>query len=47
MAGAWTMQYELSDGFNYEPTAAESIVGLARGEPIAEEFAYDLKTRRR
>ena len=46
MAGAWTMQYELSDGFNYEPTAAESIAGLAAAaNQSPEEFAYDLMMR--
>ncbi len=46
MAGAWTMQYELSDGFNYEPTAAESIAGLAAAaNQTPEEFAYDLMMR--
>lgn len=46
MAGAWTMQYELSEGFNYEPTAAESIAGLAvEANQTPEEFAYDLMMR--
>ena len=46
MAGAWTMQYELSEGFNYEPTAAESIAGLAvEAHQTPEEFAYDLMMR--
>ena len=46
MAGAWTMQYELSDGFNYEPTAVESIAGLAAAaNQSPEEFAYDLMMR--
>lgn len=46
MAGAWTMQYELSDGFNYEPTAEESIAGLAAAaSQTPEEFAYDLMMR--
>ena len=46
MAGAWTMQYELSDGFNYEPTAAESIAGLAAAaNQSPEEYAYDLMMR--
>ena len=46
MAGAWTMQYELSEGFNYEPTAAESIAGLAvEAHQTPEAFAYDLMMR--
>lgn len=46
MAGAWTMQYELSEGFNYEPTAAESIASLAaEAKQTPEEFAYDLMMR--
>ncbi len=42
VTAAWAMQFPLCDGFNYEPTRAESIFGFAQvaGQDSAE-YAYD------
>jgi N-acyl-D-amino-acid deacylase len=42
VTAAWAMQFPLGDGFNYEPTRAESIFGFAQatGKDSAE-YAYD------
>jgi N-acyl-D-aspartate/D-glutamate deacylase len=43
MATAFTMQYELSDGFDYEPSAQQSIAYLAEQAGVSSaEYAYDL-----
>ena len=43
MATAFTMQYELSDGFDYEPSAQQSIAYLAEQAGVSgAEYAYDL-----
>jgi N-acyl-D-aspartate/D-glutamate deacylase len=46
MSDGFTMQYDLCDGFNYEPTPAQSIASLAAeaGQTPAE-YAYDLMMR--
>jgi N-acyl-D-aspartate/D-glutamate deacylase len=43
VAGGWTMQYEMGDGFDYEPAVADSIAAraAAAGKTPAEH-AYDL-----
>jgi N-acyl-D-aspartate/D-glutamate deacylase len=43
VTGGWFAQYEMDDGFNYEPTQAESILAraAANGVPGAE-YSYDL-----
>ncbi len=46
VAGGWGLQYEMDPGFDYEPTAAESI--LARAEAAGMDpaaYAYDLLCR--
>ena len=46
MANAFTMQYELSDGFDYEPTEQQSIAYLAQEAGVSgAEYAYDLLMR--
>lgn len=43
MANAFSMQYEMGDGFNYEPTVEESIEHLASQAGVSSaEYAYDL-----
>ncbi len=43
VAGGWFMQYAMGDGFDYEPTAAQTIDALAKAAGIAPEaYAYDL-----
>jgi len=39
----WFMQYAMGEGFNYEPTSAETIMALAAQRGVSgDEFAYDL-----
>lgn len=39
----WFMQYAMGEGFNYEPTAAETIDALAKARGVSGmEYAYDL-----
>ena len=46
MANGFTMQYELSDGFDYEPTEQQSIAYLAQQAGVSgAEYAYDLLMR--
>lgn len=42
----WAMQFEMMDGFNYEPTAEESVAvrAEAAGKP-GDEYAYELLMR--
>jgi len=43
MANGFSMQYELSDDFDYEPTAQQSIAYLAEEAGVSgAEYAYDL-----
>jgi len=43
IAGGWTLQYEMDDAFNYEPTQNETIAARAAAARMApEEYAYDL-----
>jgi N-acyl-D-aspartate/D-glutamate deacylase len=43
MANAFTLQYELGDGFNYEPGEEQSIAYLADQAGVSSaEYAYDL-----
>lgn len=43
MANAFSMQYAMGDGFNYEPTVEESIQYLASQAGMSSaEYAYDL-----
>ena len=46
MSDGFTMQYDLCDGFNYEPTAEQSIASLAaEANQTPAEYAYDLMMR--
>ncbi len=46
MANGFTMQYELSDGFDYEPTEQQSIAYLAQEAGVSgAEYADDLLMR--
>jgi N-acyl-D-aspartate/D-glutamate deacylase len=46
IAGAWNLLYEMGDGFNYEPTPAESLfAGAERSGVSGEEYAYDVLMR--
>jgi len=39
----WVTQYEMDDGFNYEPTAAESVAARAAAKGVSgAAYAYDL-----
>ncbi len=43
---AWTMQYQMDDGFNYEPQHEESIAARAEGAGLCgAEYVYDLMMR--
>jgi N-acyl-D-amino-acid deacylase len=40
---AWSMQYQMDDGFNYEPQAEESIASRAEAAGVSgAEYIYDL-----
>ncbi len=46
VAGGWGMQYEMDPDFDYEPSAAESILARAEAAGVSgEEYAYDLLCR--
>ena len=46
IAGAWTMQYEMDPGFDYEPQAEESIAARAAALGVTPaEYAWDLLCR--
>ena len=46
MESAFSMQYEMRPGFNYEPTAAQSIEQCASQEGVTpDEYAYDFMMR--
>ena len=43
---AWNMQYQMDDGFNYEPQAEESIAARAEAAGLScTEYVYDLMMR--
>jgi N-acyl-D-amino-acid deacylase len=43
VAGGWFIQFEMDDGFNYEPTQAETITARAAAKGVSgAEYAYDL-----
>ena len=43
VTGGWFTQYEMDEGFNYEPTQAESIMARAAAKGVSgAEYAYDL-----
>lgn len=43
VAGGWFIQFEMDDGFNYEPTQAETIMARAAAKGVSgAEYAYDL-----
>ncbi|NNC73383.1 MAG: D-aminoacylase [Sphingomonadaceae bacterium] len=43
VANGWPVQFEMMDGFNYEPTAEESIAARAEAAgKTGPEYAYDL-----
>ena len=43
VAGGWFIQFEMDEGFNYEPTQAESIMARAAAAGVSgEDYAYDL-----
>ena len=43
VAGGWFIQFEMGPDFNYEPTAAESIMARAAAAGVSgAEYAYDL-----
>jgi N-acyl-D-aspartate/D-glutamate deacylase len=43
VSGGWFAQYEMDEGFNYEPTAAESIMARAAANGVSgADYAYDL-----
>ncbi len=46
VANGWGVQFEMMDGFNYEPTAEESIDARARANGMSgPEYAYELLMR--
>jgi len=46
LTGAFSMQYEMPEGFNYEPSAEDSIEALAKTAGVsAAEYAYDVLMR--
>lgn len=43
VSAGWAMQFEMDPGFDYEPTAAESIAARAETAGVTpDEYAYDL-----
>ncbi len=43
VAGGWFIQFEMDDGFNYEPTQSETIMARAAAKGVSgAEYAYDL-----
>jgi len=43
VANGWFMQYRMGDGFDYEPTAAESLMAISAAHGVSgAELAYDL-----
>jgi N-acyl-D-aspartate/D-glutamate deacylase len=46
IAGAWSLLYEMNDGFNYEPTEEESLLaGAERNDISGDEYAYEVLMR--
>jgi N-acyl-D-aspartate/D-glutamate deacylase len=46
VCGGWNMQFEMDPDFNYEPTAAESIMERAKAAGMSgDEYAYELLCR--
>jgi N-acyl-D-amino-acid deacylase len=46
VAAGWTMQFEMDEGFDYEPTADDSIAARAAAAGVdPQEYAYDLLCR--
>lgn len=46
VAGGWTLQYEMTPSFNYEPRQNETIAARAAAAGVKpEEYAYDLLMR--
>ncbi|MEK9994698.1 MAG: amidohydrolase family protein, partial [Halieaceae bacterium] len=46
MESAFSMQYEMQPGFDYEPSAEQSVEARARASGVsAEEYAYDFMMR--
>jgi N-acyl-D-aspartate/D-glutamate deacylase len=46
VCGGWNMQFEMDPDFNYEPTAAESIMERAKAASMSgDEYAYELLCR--
>jgi len=46
VAGGWSVQYEMGDGFNYEPTQDETIAARAAAAGVSPAaYAYDLLMR--
>jgi N-acyl-D-aspartate/D-glutamate deacylase len=46
IAGAWNLLYEMGPGFNYEPTAEETLqAGAARSAISGDEYAYEVLMR--
>lgn len=46
VAGGWSVQYEMGDNFNYEPTQDETIAACAAAAGVEPaEYAYDLLMR--
>jgi N-acyl-D-amino-acid deacylase len=46
VADGWFIQFEMDEGFNYEPTPAESIMARAAAVGVeGNEYAYDLLMR--
>jgi N-acyl-D-amino-acid deacylase len=43
IVGGWTLQFEMDEAFNYEPTQSETIAARAAAAGVsAAEYAYDL-----
>ncbi|WOE74387.1 N-acyl-D-amino-acid deacylase family protein [Alterisphingorhabdus coralli] len=43
VSNGWMVQYQMDDGFNYEPTAEETIAARAEAAGVSgPEYAYDL-----
>jgi N-acyl-D-aspartate/D-glutamate deacylase len=43
IAGGWTLQFEMDEAFNYEPTQGETIAARAAAAAVSPaEYAYDL-----